>query len=217
MYILWDWNGTLLDDTQAALDTLNIMLRRRGAPEIEMGFYRDNFAFPVKPFYSSIGMVLENEDWDKLAEEYHDLYAAQPKKLNSQALEALTMVRDAGARQAIISALRQDLLDEATGRYGVAGFMEHIYGVDNLDGCSKLDRARLLLAEIRRESDAEIVLIGDSLHDFEVAGEMGVRCVLCSQGSHAHWRLAGAAPTGETLVEAARMALWRRNADGIVV
>jgi phosphoglycolate phosphatase len=206
-HILWDWNGTLLDDTQAALDTLNIMLRRRGAPEIEMEFYRDNFAFPVKPFYSSIGMALENEDWDKLAEEYHDIYAVQPKSLNSRALEALSLVRDAGSRQSIISALRQDLLDAATGRYGVSGFMEHIYGVDNLDGSSKIDRARLLLSAIRRESDDEIVIIGDSLHDFEVAQELGVRCVLCSQGSHAAWRLAKVAPTGETLAEAARMAL----------
>jgi phosphoglycolate phosphatase len=206
-HILWDWNGTLLNDTQAALDTLNIMLRRRGAPEIEMEFYRDNFAFPVKPFYSSIGMALENEDWDKLAEEYHDIYAVQPKSLNSRALEALSLVRDAGSRQSIISALRQDLLDAATGRYGVSGFMEHIYGVDNLDGSSKIDRARLLLSAIRRESDDEIVIIGDSLHDFEVARELGVSCVLCSQGSHAGWRLAKVAPTGETLAEAARMAL----------
>ena len=206
-HILWDWNGTLLDDTQAALDTLNIMLARRGAPEIEMGFYRDNFAFPVKPFYTSIGMALENEDWDRLAEEYHDLYAAQPKRLNVRSFEALSLVRRAGARQSIISALRQDLLDAATRRYAVAGFMEHIYGVDNLDGSSKLDRARQLLSAIRRESDAKIVLIGDSLHDFEVAQELGIFCVLCSQGSHAGWRLAEAAPTGETLVEAARMAL----------
>ena len=206
-HILWDWNGTLLDDTQAALDTLNIMLARRGAPEIEMGFYRDTFAFPVKPFYTSIGMALENEDWDRLAEEYHDLYAAQPKRLNVRSLEALSLVRRAGARQSIISALRQDLLDAATRRYAVAGFMEHVYGVDNLDGSSKLDRARQLLSAIRRESDAKIVLIGDSLHDFEVAQELGIFCVLCSQGSHAGWRLAEAAPTGETLVEAARMAL----------
>ena len=206
-HILWDWNGTLLDDTQAALDTLNIMLARRGAPEIEMGFYRDNFAFPVKPFYTSIGMALENEDWDRLAEEYHDLYAAQPKRLNVRSLEALSLVRRAGARQSIISALRQDLLDAATRRYAVAGFMEHVYGVDNLDGSSKLDRARQLLSAIRRESDAKRVLIGDSLHDFEVAQELGIFCVLCSQGSHAGWRLAEAAPTGETLVEAARMAL----------
>ena len=28
--IVWDWNGTLLDDTEAALKTLNIMIAERG-------------------------------------------------------------------------------------------------------------------------------------------------------------------------------------------
>jgi len=203
-YILWDWNGTLLDDTQAALDTLNIMLARRGAKSISMDFYRDHFAFPVKPFYESIGMVLANEDWDALAQEYHDLYAEQPKRLNVETVAALERVKAAGVRQSIISALRQDLLDEATAAYGVAPYMECIYGVDNLDGASKLDRALELLTKI---DATDPVVIGDALHDKEVADALGVRCVLCGQGSHAAWRLREVAPTGETLLEAVAMAL----------
>ena len=209
-YILWDWNGTLLDDTQAALDTLNIMLRERGAKQIEMGFYRDHFAFPVRPFYEQIGMVLENEDWDALAQEYHDIYAAQPKALNRETFAALEAVKAAGARQSIISALRQDLLDRVTAELGVAPYMECIYGVDNLDGASKLDRALELMTAITRESSGrppDVVMIGDALHDKEVADALGVRCVLCGQGSHAAWRLAEVAPTGETLLEAVRKAI----------
>ena len=203
-YVLWDWNGTLLDDTQAALDTLNIMLARRGSKLIEMGFYRDHFAFPVKPFYKSIGVCLENEDWDALAREYHDLYAEQPKRLNVEAIAALERVKRAGVKQSIISALRQDLLDEATEFYGVKPYMECVYGVDNLDGNSKLDRALELLTRI---DNADPVVIGDSLHDKEVADALKVRCVLCGQGSHASWRLREVAPTGETLLEAVKLAL----------
>lgn len=209
-YILWDWNGTLLDDTQAALDTLNIMLRRRGAPEIGMEFYRDNFSFPVKPFYVSIGMKLEDEDWDALAAEYHAVYAAQPKRLNPLAMEAMSLVRDHGAGQSIISALRQDLLDAATSEYGVAPFMDFIYGVDNLDGSSKLARARSLVERLREGDAGDIVLVGDSLHDFEVAEDVGIGCVLCADGSHAGWRLAQVAPTGNTVVDAVKTALKMR-------
>lgn len=203
-YILWDWNGTLLDDTQAALDTLNIMLARRGAKPIAMDFYRDHFAFPVKPFYQSIGVCLEYEDWDALAREYHELYAEQPKRLNPQAIAALERVKRAGVKQSIISALRQDLLDEATSRYGVTPYMECVYGVDNLDGASKLERALELLTRIE---GADPVVIGDSLHDKEVADALKVRCVLCGQGSHAAWRLRKVAPTGETLLDAVQIAL----------
>lgn len=212
-YILWDWNGTLLDDTQAALDTLNIMLARRGGSQIAMDFYRDHFAFPVKPFYEAIGVRLGDEDWDALAREYHDIYAAQPKRLNSEAIAALERVKAAGVRQSVISALRQDLLDAATAFFGVAPYMEHVYGVDNLDGFSKLDRARELLARVAPPDAAgecpplRVTLIGDALHDKEVADALGVRCVLCGQGSHAAWRLRQVAPTGDTLMEAVSLAL----------
>ncbi len=203
-YILWDWNGTLLDDTQAALDTLNLMLKRRGAAPIGMAFYRDNFAFPVKPFYEAIGVRVGNEDWDALAVEYHDVYATMPKQLNAETFAALEEVKRAGVRQSIISALRQDLLDEVTARLGVAPYMECIYGVDNLDGSSKIDRALELLERIK---DADPVIIGDSLHDKEVADALKVRCVLCAQGSHAAWRLRRVAPVGDTLLEAVHLAL----------
>ena len=96
-YVLWDWNGTLLDDTQAALDTLNIMLARRGVKPIEMGFFRDHFAFPCRPFYDMIGMRVEDDEWDALAKEYHDLYAEQPKALNREAIAALEKVKASGS------------------------------------------------------------------------------------------------------------------------
>ena len=212
-YVLWDWNGTLLDDTQAAVDTLNLMLGRRGLKPIDIGFYRDRFAFPVRPFYAAIGVRLECEDWDALAREYHATYAAQPKGLNPEALAALEAVKAAGVGQSIISALRQDLLERATADLGVSPFMDFIYGTDNLDGASKLDRARELLDRVFStvasggRSPSDVVLIGDALHDKEVADALGVRCVLCGQGSHAAWRLRRAAPTGETLLEAVELAL----------
>ncbi|MBQ0031905.1 MAG: HAD family hydrolase [bacterium] len=208
-YVLWDWNGTLLDDTQAALDTLNIMLAKRGVKPIALEFFREHFAFPCRPFYDMIGMHVEDDEWDALAQEYHDIYAEQPKRLNRETIAALERVKRSGAKQSIISALRQDLLDEVTARMGVADYMECIYGVDNLDGASKLDRALELMSRIAPSAGEppDVVLIGDALHDKEVADALKVRCVLCGQGSHAAWRLREVAPTGETLLEAVELAL----------
>ena len=215
--VIWDWNGTLLDDTQAALDTLNAMLAKRGGRRIAMDFYRDHFAFPVKPFYEAIGVRLGDEDWDALAREYHDVYAEQPKRLNPETVAALERVKAAGARQSIISALRQDLLEEITTRLGVAKYMDRICGVDNLDGFGKIDRARELISALQTphpqnnpqtsQTSQTFILIGDSLHDKEVADALGVRCVLCGQGSHAAWRLRAVAPTGATLLDALDIAL----------
>jgi len=215
MHILWDWNGTLLDDTDAALKTLNIMIAERGGKPIEMPFYLDNFAFPVRPFYDKIGIVARDEDeWNHIAREYHEVYLRQQKALNRGAFAALEAAKAAGCRQSIVSALRQDLLEEETKRYGVAGYFDYLYGSNNLDGASKLSRARELMArlaacDLRHAAtcDSSFVLIGDALHDKEVADALGIPCVMCAQGSHAAWRLRAVAPTVDTLEEAVRTAL----------
>ncbi len=217
MHILWDWNGTLLDDTDAALRTLNIMIEERGGKPIEMPFYLDNFAFPVRPFYDKIGIVAQNEDeWNYIAREYHEVYLRQEKSLNRGAFAALEAAKAAGCRQSIVSALRQDLLEEETERYGVAGYFDYLYGSNNLDGASKLSRARELMKHLlstqtpkhpkTQTPDQHIVLIGDALHDKEVADALGIPCVMCAQGSHAAWRLRAVAPTADTLEEAVKMA-----------
>ena len=209
-YILWDWNGTLLDDTEAALATLNEMIAVRGGQPIGMEFYRDHFAFPVRPFYDKIGIIAHDEDeWNGIAHEYHEVYGRQPKKLNPLAVAALEMAKEAGCRQSIVSALRQDLLEADMARNGVTEFFERICGSDNLDGASKLDRARVLLQTLSDTvpSGTHFVLIGDALHDKEVADALGIDCILCAQGSHAAWRLRAVAPTGDTLVDALKLAL----------
>ena len=170
-----------MDDTEAALATLNIMIAERGGTPIGMPFYLDNFAFPVRPFYDRIGIVAHGEDeWNAIAREYHETYLRQPKALNRGAFAALDMAKAAGCRQSILSALRQDLLD----------------------------RAREFLAELRARGAGEaFVMIGDAVHDKEVADAIGVPCVLCSVGSHAGWRLREIAPTADTLCGAVETAL----------
>lgn len=214
-YILWDWNGTLLDDTDAAIEALNVQLRQRNLPCITRDWYRDNFAFPVRPFYARCGIDLAHEDWAALAREYHATYAALPKRLNVETRAALARVRAAGDGQSIISALRQDLLDAAVDAYGLRDSFEFVYGVDSLDGESKLARARELLVRVLadgRQPD-DVVLIGDSLHDKEVADALGIRCVLCAQGGHSPERLRAVAPTGETLLDALALAWPGFRAD----
>ena len=159
-HIIWDWNGTLLDDTEAALATLNIMIAERGGTPIGMPFYLDNFAFPVRPFYDRIGIIAHGEDeWNAIAREYHETYLRQPKALNRGAFAALDMARE-------------------------------------------------FLAELRASGAGEaFVMIGDAVHDKEVADAIGVPCVLCSVGSHAGWRLREIAPTADTLCGAVETAL----------
>lgn len=210
-WIVWDWNGTLLDDTSAALAAFNDQLTRRGLPAISLAYYRDCFAFPVKPFYARCGIDVEHEDWPRIAREYHEAYARHPKTLNREARAALELVRSAGVGQCILSALRQDLLEAALDAFGIRHYFTHVFGVDNLDGASKLQSGCRLREALSRPdgSPPDAVLVGDALHDQEVAAALSFDVVLCAQGGHSADRLRRLAPTEDTLLAAAHHALSR--------
>ena len=50
-YIMWDWNGTLLDDLKANFDTINKLLSDRNLPQMKsLEEYRSLFCFPVNRY-----------------------------------------------------------------------------------------------------------------------------------------------------------------------
>ena len=48
--VVWDWNGTLLDDVKISVDTINVMLERKHLGKLTVEEYRSIFGFPVKPY-----------------------------------------------------------------------------------------------------------------------------------------------------------------------
>ena len=185
--IIWDWNGTLIDDVTAAVAALNRMLVKYGVPTTTLDFYRSHFGFPVRPFYREVGIDLDRVDWDEICIDFHTFIAAEPQKLNTTAVEALETARAHGFRQCILSALREDILLRDTARLGVAPFFDHIAGVDNLDGATKLKRGQELLAQLPAQSD--IYFIGDTLHDAEVGAALGAQVLLVECGHQTAERL----------------------------
>lgn len=183
--LLWDFNGTLLDDVQACLDALNALLRPRGIAPLTREDYRRTFRFPVAEFYRGLGMVPADPfDWEALAESFHMRYLFS-KTLAPQpgAAEAVAAFRAAGIRQGVLSALEQGLLEIQLRQFGFADAMDFVCGSRNYDGASKEAAARALALR------GPVVLVGDTLHDAEVARSQGWDCVLCAAGHQTEGRL----------------------------
>ena len=186
-YIIWDWNGTLIDDVSAAVNALNRMLAIRGVAPVTQDFYRAHFGFPVRPFYAVVGLDLEKEDWDKICTDFHQFIAEEPNQhLRPDAMDALRFVREQGGHQSILSALRQDLLLRDTAREGVQDLLDARFGVDNLDGATKLSRGHDLTAHLKAAGllapDQPAFFIGDTLHDAEVGAALGATPILVEGG-----------------------------------
>jgi len=191
-HIIWDWNGTLLDDTQACVNSVNKMLAERGLPQLAVEQYRSLFGFPVSDFYREIGFVLEDEDWDALAEKFHNLFLSDSSiKLHSETRSVLLQLQERGVIQSILSASKHSILEKMIEEYELGSYFQRIAGIDNLYGDSKLSVGRALIENLDVPL-TRILMIGDSLHDYEVSGDLGIDCLLIAQGHQSFERLASA-------------------------
>lgn len=187
--VFWDWNGTLLDDTDACVAALNRLLRRRGRPTLSRLQYRERFGFPVKTFYATLGFDFEREDWDALTGEFHEAFRAhEPDEVRPGVRRLLDRIRAAGPRMSVLSALEQELLRRAIETFGLARYFDAVKGCSDLYSHSKVEVGRELLREtgVRPE---ETVMIGDTDHDHEVAEALGLDCILVADGHQTRPRL----------------------------
>ena len=60
-HIIWDWNGTLLNDRQFCIKIMNGVLSRRDMDEMTEEWFLDNFCFPVKDYYVKLGFDFDKE------------------------------------------------------------------------------------------------------------------------------------------------------------
>lgn len=189
-HIFWDWNGTLYDDVHVCVAALNGMLARRKKPSINVDLYTEVFSFPVKQVYPKLGFNMADEDWDRMAREYHDEYLSRTDdcRLRDGSLEVLNALRKGGVPMSVVSACETGILLDLLGRAGVKDYFQNVRGLSNLFAASKLDITRALIACLAADP-AAVLLVGDTLHDHEIADALGCRCLLLAGGHQTEERL----------------------------
>jgi phosphoglycolate phosphatase len=184
-HVIWDWNGTLLDDSWLCVEIINELLAGRGMSQISMKTYREIFGFPVKDFYEKIGFNFSVEQFHIPATEYNDEYNRRRFQccLQKGAVEALSHFRNSGIKQSLLSASQKTALEQAVERYSLKSYFDDICGLDNHYAESKVELAKILFRKISLPGN-EIVIIGDTIHDYEVAQSLGIDCILFCGGHH---------------------------------
>lgn len=190
-HIIWDWNGTLLDDTALCVEVLNELLTRRDKPRISRDFYRNNFGFPVIHFYEQLGFDTERDSFAEVSAEFMRTYEERWLRecgLHSGAGDVLRELGGRGLTHSVLSAAKQEALDEGLRHFQLDGHFTEAVGADNILAHGKLEQGRAFVGRLRRRPE-EVVLIGDTLHDHEVASMMGSWCILLAHGHHSPERL----------------------------
>jgi phosphoglycolate phosphatase len=207
-HIIWDWNGTLLNDTLLCVEVLNGLLTRRNRAPISVENYRQNFGFPVLHFYEYLGFNTDADSFDKVSREFIGDYEARwfdECTLHPDTAEVLTDLTGQGMTHSVLSAAKQAALELGINHYGIRDHFTGLVGADNIYAQGKIEQGRRWIKQLQW-SPAEVVLVGDTLHDFEVAQAIGTDCILMAHGHHTPERLAEtAAPVVHSLRELMKM------------
>lgn len=202
--ILWDWNGTLLNDLQYAIDVRNRCFPAFRLPTIGgVAEYHSQFTFPVRLYYERAGVT--DEIFDAVAHAWMAEYVRgfASVSLHPDARETLERFARAGLCQVVLSATRRDLLEEQLAPFGIRPFFTQVLGLSDIYAGSKEAIGRAYLQDCGIPADAT-VLVGDTLHDAEVARAMGARCVLICRGHQSRETLLSSGfPVRQSLREAA--------------
>ena len=205
--VLWDWNGTLLDDLTYAIGVRNRTFPAFGLPRIgSVAEYHRQFTFPVRRYYERAGVT--DETFVAVAHAWMAEYVRgfDSVPLHGDAAEALSRFAAAGVRQAVLSATRRDMLESQIARFPIRHYFTDVLGLSDIYARSKEAVGLDYLARCGVPA-ASTLMIGDTLHDAEVARAMGTGCVLVARGHQSRETLLTAGvPVMDTLLEAAAWA-----------
>jgi len=190
-HIIWDWNGTLLDDVALCVEIINTVLTKRKLPTISLDYYREIFSFPIIQYYEKLGFDFARESFESIGTEFIIEYEKKRSQcaLMSDVPKTLQTISQLGLTQSILSASKQSYLIEAVAAYGLEAIFLETNGLDNHYASSKVDIGMDFVARNKLDP-ASILLIGDTTHDADVAASIGADCCLIPNGHQSHKKIA---------------------------
>ncbi len=182
-HVIWDWNGTLLDDVHLSVEVICSLLETHGLAPITVEAYRAKFRFPVVQYYEDLGFDFVAKPFARMADLFIESYNAKVKRcqLFPGAPELIGELNSRGTRQSILSAARESDLTELVRHYGLDIHLDHVCGLSDHYAAGKVERGRLMLQE-SGINPQDCVLVGDTEHDAEVAYALGIAAVVLADG-----------------------------------
>jgi phosphoglycolate phosphatase-like HAD superfamily hydrolase len=206
-HLVWDWNGTLLDDLSLVVAATNVAFASAGGPTVTADEHRVRFRRPIIDYYAEmLGRAIDTEAFGTLDRIFHDAYRAG---LTSCALaeDAVAAIAAWPGSQSLLSMWFHDELVPTVHTYGLTPHFTRVDGLRaTVGGGHKAEWLEKHLAELGISGDS-VVLIGDSIDDAHAAESVGARCVLYTGGLSDPAALrATPPPTANTLTQAVTLA-----------
>lgn len=189
-HIIWDWNGTLLNDIDMCVSIISSLLIRYGYPALTVDEYRQRFRFPIRQYYQDIGFDFNKVPFETISLEFVDTYNRQVHgcSLFHGTATLLDELNARGLKHSVLSAAHESDLKKLLNDHDLTEHFLNVYGLGDHFAASKTERGLQLIKELNTSTD-EIVMIGDTNHDIEVATAMGIDILLFGDGHQCPVRL----------------------------
>jgi len=192
-HIIWDWNGTIVNDLPLTVSIVNAQLTKNSRPSMSIDEYRGSFTFPLRTFYRNTGLADTDKEFMEQNAAFFKEYTKKRGecKLHDGVTQILDTFIENGGTHSILSAYAQNDLTSMAKLFCIDSKFTHIKGADTIDGSSKVDEGHTLLSMLEYKT-SKILFVGDTMHDYEVACSLGVQCALIAKGHQSKERLSGA-------------------------
>ncbi|MCK5130499.1 MAG: HAD family hydrolase [Clostridiales bacterium] len=182
-HVIWDWNGTLVDDVALGHELLNHIQRKNRIEESSISEYRRIFTFPITEFYARAGLRTNKETFHEMATIFIERYVASARhlRLYPDTKKVLQTLIDNQISNSILTASLESIAIEQMQMYTIQECFTHLTGKQDFyaSGKSELIRAHLLKTDCNPN---EMVFVGDTLHDAEIAQKIGCDSILVNHG-----------------------------------
>jgi len=191
-HIIWDWNGTLFNDVELCASIMNLLLTQESLTNISIQRYKEIFTFPVIEYYRIAGHNFERNSFEVLGKQFMVEYELRKGncKLFPGVIELLSSLKEKNIQQQLLSAYEQQSLNNIINHFNIGSYFQNVVGLDNIYASGKSHLAVDLAKRINSNgTTGNILLIGDTTHDYEVAKEINSDCILMSHGHQDEERL----------------------------
>ena len=206
MHLVWDWNGTLLNDFDLVVSCTNAAFASVNGRSVEPDEHRRQFRRPIADYYAEVlGRPVDEAEFARLDKLFHDEYRLRMSTC-ALAPDAMAAIRAWRGDQSLLSMWFHTELVPAVELHGLAELFRRVDGLRDGSGDHKAEHLAAHLAALGI-AGADTVLIGDSLDDADAARSVGARCVLYTGGFTDADRLRGyGVPVADTLTDAVNLA-----------
>ncbi|ELX8378544.1 HAD family hydrolase [Providencia vermicola] len=200
-HIIWDWNGTLLDDVHISLLAANKVFNQLGFKELSLHEYRENYSVPVNIFYHNVmGREPTKSEWQTIGDVFNQYYKPNVRTayLSRGAIEALQYRNKNKFTQSVCSLMEQDELNQSIFDTQVSSYFNLVEG--RTLPLLKKGKSEQLSLHIKKLNilPSRCVVVGDAADDALSAFEVGAKAILYTGGTHCAENLA---KTGAYLVD----------------